>query len=213
MSGLTVESQANEFEYYLQQVHEMDKFIGDITKALKKFGEPTILVMYGDHLPGLQTIAASNLVNNNIFQTQYVMWNNFGLKKQDKDLYAYQLGAEVLNRIGIHDGVMTKYHQDHEKDASYLTNLKALQYDMLYGKDYIFGGKESLRADRHENGRQGDQGREGRCNRQEILHQRGRTSLRFSKISIDGKVLDTIFLGPSVLGLLEEVKTGGTYPR
>jgi hypothetical protein len=35
---------------------------------------------------------------------------------------------------------------------------------------------------------------------------KGQNFTPFSKISIGGKVLDTIFLGPTVLGLLEEVK-------
>jgi hypothetical protein len=35
---------------------------------------------------------------------------------------------------------------------------------------------------------------------------KGQNFTPFSKISIEGKVLDTIFLGPTVLGLLEEVK-------
>ncbi len=205
MSGITVESEANELEYYLQQVHEMDKFIGDLTKALKKFDEPTVLVMYGDHLPGLQNLSPSKLVNGNIFQTQYVMWNNIGLKKQDKDLYAYQLGAETLDRIGIHEGVLTKYHQDHQEDAGYLPNLKALQYDMLYGKDYIFGEENPYEPTDMKMGV-----REIKVEKVVEIGKKyyikGQNFTPFSKISIDGKVLDTIFLGPTVLGLLEEVK-------
>lgn len=206
MSGITVDSQANEFEYYLQQVHEMDKFIGDLVKALKKFNEPTVLVMYGDHLPGLQDLSPSKLVNGSIFQTQYVMWNNIGLKKQDKDLYAYQLGAEVLDRIGIHNGVMVKYHQEHQNDPGYLANLKALQYDMLYGKDYIHGGKNPFEPTDMKMGV-----REIKVDRVVEIGKKyyikGQNFTPFSKISIEGKVLDTIFLGPTVLGLLEEVKT------
>ncbi len=34
---------------------------------------------------------------------------------------------------------MTKYHQDHKEDPAYL-RTEALQYDMLYGKEYIYGG-------------------------------------------------------------------------
>lgn len=205
MSGITVASEANAFEYYLQQIHEMDQFLGDLINALNKFNEPTVLVIYGDHLPGL-TISNEDLVNKDVYQTQYVIWNNIGLEKQDKDLYAYQLGAEVLGQIGIHEGIMTKYHQDHMKDPDYLTNLKALQYDMLYGKGYIFGqigqngpyksvdmkmGVRPIKVDKvvKIGGK---------------YYIKGENFTPYSKVSIDGKVLDTIFLGPSVLGLLEE---------
>jgi uncharacterized membrane protein YjjP (DUF1212 family) len=42
-----VEEDAYAFEYYLQQVHEMDEFLDELTSALKKHGEPTVLVMFG----------------------------------------------------------------------------------------------------------------------------------------------------------------------
>jgi len=203
VSGITVESDAYAFEYYLQEVYEMDEFIGDLTKDLKKLDEPTVLVMYGDHLPGLP-IQDADLVNKNVYQTQYVVWDNIGLEKKDQDLYAYQLGAEVLDQIGINEGVMTKYHQGHKQDSDYLANLKALQYDMLYGKEYIFGetnpyeptdmkmGVRDIKVERIvEIGKK--------------YYIKGQNFTPFSKISINGKVLDTIFLGPTVLALLEEV--------
>lgn len=203
-AGITVESDANAFEYYIQQINEMDEFIGDLTKALEKLDEPTVLVMFGDHLPGLP-ISDADLVNKNVYQTQYVMWDNIGLKKQDKDLYSYQLGAEVLDRIGIHDGIMTKYHQNHKKDSNYLDNLKALQYDMLYGKEYIFGGTSPYDPIGMKMGV-----REIKVEKVVEIGKKyyikGQNFTPFSKISIDGEVLDTIFLGPTVLGLLEEVK-------
>jgi len=118
---------------------------------------------------------------------------------------AYQLGAEVFNRIGVHEGVLTKYHQDHKKDAGYRTNLKALQYDMLYGKNYIFGGTNPYAPVDMKMGV-----REIKVEQVVKVGQKyyikGKNFTPFSKISIDGEVLDTIFLGPSVLGLLEEVK-------
>lgn len=204
MSGITAESDANAFEYYLQQVHEMDQFIRDLVKALRKFDEPTVLVIYGDHLPGLP-ISNSDLENKNVYQTRYVIWDNFGLKKQDMDLYAYQLGAEVLDRIGVHEGVLTKYHQDHRKDAGYLANLKALQYDTLYGKNYIFGGKNPYEPTNMKMGvREIKVEQVVKVGKKYYI--KGQNFTPFSKISIDGEVLDTIFLGPSVLGLLEEVK-------
>jgi hypothetical protein len=140
-----------------------------------------------------------------VYQTQYVVWDNIGLKKQDQDLYSYQLAAEVLNRIGIHNGVMTKYHQDHIKDPSYLSNLKALQYDMLYGKEYIYGQKNPFVPSDMKMGVK-------EIKVEQVVeigkkyYIKGQNFTPYSKISLDGKVLDTIFLGPSVLGLLEEVK-------
>lgn len=203
ISGITVESEANAFEYYIQQVYEMDEFIGELTKALKELDEPTVLVVYGDHLPGLP-ISDADLVNKNVYETEYVIWDNVGLEKQDKDLYAYQLAAEVLGQIGIHDGVLTKYHQEHKDESSYLTNLKALQYDMLYGKEYIFGETNPFEPTDMKMGvREIKVERVVEIGKEYYI--KGQNFTPFSKISLDGEVLDTIFLGPTVLGLLEEV--------
>jgi len=203
IAGITVENEANAFEYYVQQVNEMDEFLGELTAALEQIGEPTVLVIFGDHLPGLP-IKPEDLVNRNIYETEYVIWDNIGLEKQDKDLYAYQLSAEVLGRIGIHEGVLTKYHQNHAEDLYYLNNLKALQYDMLYGRGFIFGGANPYEPTDMKMGV-----REIKVEKVVKIggayYIKGKNFTPYSKISIDGEVLDTIFLGPSVLGLLEEV--------
>ena len=203
VSGIQDEAEANAYQYYVQQIHEMDEFIGDLVKALDEFDEDTVLVMYGDHLPSLN-ISGNDLVNDSVYQTQYVIWSNFGLKEKDKDLYSYQLSAEVLDRLGIHDGVLTKYHQDHQKDANYLSNLKALQYDMLYGKEYIYGETNPFKPTRMKMGVR-DIKVEQIVEIGKKYYIKGQNFTPFSKISINGKVLDTIFLGPSVLGLLEKV--------
>lgn len=204
MAGIEVESDAYAFEYYAQQIHEMDEFIGELTEALENYDEDTVLVMFGDHLPSLN-IQDGDLVNKTVYQTEYVIWDNFGLEKEDKDLYSYQLSAEALNRINIHDGVLTRYHQNHREDPMYLTNLKALQYDMLYGKEYIYGGINPFDAINMKMGVK-DIKVEDVVEVGKKYYIKGENFTPFSKISIGDKVLDTIFLGPTVLGLLEEVK-------
>ena len=42
------------FEYYCEQISEMDRFIQDLVYALNRREEPTVLVLYGDHLPGFE---------------------------------------------------------------------------------------------------------------------------------------------------------------
>ena len=204
MAGIKVKSDAYAFEYYLQEIHEMDEFLETLTAALEAYDEPTVLVMYGDHLPSLN-IDNVDLVNKNVYQTQYVIWDNFGMEKKDQDLYSYQLSAEVLDQIGIHEGVLTKYHQDHKKDNNYLANLKAIQYDMLYGKEYIFGEINPFNPTDMKMGV-----KPIKVEKVVVIGKKyyikGENFTPFSKISIGDNVLDTIFLGPTVLGLLEEVK-------
>lgn len=203
ISGIDSEPDKNAFEYYLQQIHEMDLFIKQLTDTLSKYNEKVVLVMYGDHLPSLN-LHDEELDNGDVYQTEYVIWSNFKMSKKDQDLYSYQLGSEVLNRVGIHEGVMTKYHQNHKQDPNYLDNLKALQYDMLYGKDYMYGGHSPFVPTNMKMG-------VNEIKIKEVVkigdkyYIKGQNFTPFSKISMDGEILDTIFLGPTILGLLEDV--------
>ncbi|HVI42543.1 MAG TPA: LTA synthase family protein, partial [Anaerovoracaceae bacterium] len=202
-SGISVESDAYALEYYLQQVRDEDALIGDLVEAIKNFDEDTILVIYGDHLPPLN-VSNNDLTTHNVFKEQYVMWSNFPMPVEDKNLYSYQLGAEVLNRLGIHEGYITKYHQDHSKDTLYLPNLKALQYDMLYGKEYLFNGKSPFSSTKLKMGIK-DIKVDKVVKVGSKYYIKGENFTPYSKISLNGEILKTIYLGPSVLGLLEKV--------
>lgn len=203
VEGIELESEAYAFEYYLQQIYEMDIFIDELTDTLKDYDEDTVLVMYGDHLPSLN-LSDGDLVNNTVYETEYVIWSNFHMKKKDVTLHSYQLSAEVLGRLGISEGVLTTYHQNHNKDATYLQNLKALQYDMLYGKRYIYGGINPYHPTNLKMGVK-EIKVDGIFVVGDKYYIKGQNFTPYSKISINDKVLDTIFLGPTILSLLEEV--------
>lgn len=128
------------WEYYVNQLKEMDDFIKELTERLEKYPEPVVLVMYGDHLPTMG-LGVEDVKNKYLFQTQYVLWDNMGLEKKDMNLAAYQMGAEVLKRLGIYEGTMVRYHQMRRNTRNYQVDLEALQYDILYGKKYVYGGK------------------------------------------------------------------------
>lgn len=143
VDAITVDGIAEEdrcaFEYYVNQIHEMDAFIGDLINEFKKLDEDVVLVFYGDHLPSLG-IEASDLENDNIYQTSYVIWDNMNLPKIDMDMEAYQITASILKRLNIDNGYLTKLHQNSLNTANYLEELELLQYDMLYGDQTIYGG-------------------------------------------------------------------------
>lgn len=206
VGGIESRGQTIAFEYYLEQIREMDNFVKELTATLEAYDEDVVLVLYGDHLPSLN-IEDESLKDGNIYNSEYVIWSNFNMDKKDKKLYAYQLNAEVLDRLGIDNGIMTKYHQNHKDDTNYLGNLKALQYDMLYGNDYIFQGKNPYVATKLKMG-------VNDIKINEVIqigkkyYIMGENFTPYSKISMGGKVLDTIFLGSTRLGLLEDVDPG-----
>ncbi len=192
------------FEYYLEQISEMDEFLSSLTEMLSSYDEKVVLVIFGDHLPSLN-ISDQDLENGNVYQTEYVIWSNYPMKKQDKDLYSYQLGAEVLNRLGIDQGVLTKYHQQHQEDERYLENLKSIQFDMLYGAQKIYGPEGSPYEATNMKMGVNDIVIDAVIEVAGQYFIRGKNFTPFSKISMEGEVLDTIYLGSTILGLLEEV--------
>ena len=46
-----MKAKRNAWEYYVNLVHAMDEFAGDLVRAVEERNEPTVLVFYGDHLP------------------------------------------------------------------------------------------------------------------------------------------------------------------
>jgi len=123
--------------YFVNQIYEVDRFIGELVKELQSHAEPTIVVFYGDHLPSLD-IEDRHLDGVSKFQTEYVMWSNFPVEEIDRDLSSYQLGASILSRFEIEEGIITKHHQQQIQDQNYQRDLRLLQYDMLYGEKFVF---------------------------------------------------------------------------
>ena len=197
------EEQRWAYEYYANQLYEMDLFIKELTDTLENYDEDIILVMYGDHLPALDGIE-QQVSGKALYETQYVIWDNFGLDKKDRDLATYELTAETLDRLDISVGMMTKYHQNYEGKSGYLTNLKALAYDMLYGEHYIYGGENPYEATDLKMGVRDIEIHEI-VQIGEDYYIKGQNFTEYSKISLDGEVLDTVYLGPGILALKEKV--------
>ena len=143
VEGIEDEALKNKWEYYVNQVYEMDQFVGDLIKAVEERNEPSVVVFYGDHLPTMG-LKAEDLKSRYLYNTNYVIWDNIGLQKHDKNIPAYQLMLEVLNRLDIHSGTVFNYHQQRKGTKNYLSDLELLQYDILYGKQYVYNGKAPI---------------------------------------------------------------------
>ena len=100
-----------------------------------------VIVFYGDHLPTLG-LKAEDLKGRYLYNTNYVIWDNIGLKKEDRNIPAYQIMADVFERLDIHSGTVFNYHQERRKTKGYLKDLELLQYDILYGRQFVYSGKD-----------------------------------------------------------------------
>ena len=146
VEGIEDEALKNKWEYYVNQVYEMDQFAGHLVQAVKERGEPSVIVFYGDHLPTMG-LKAEDLKGRYLYNTNYVIWDNIGLEKQDRNVAAYQIMADVFERLDIHSGSVFNYHQERRKTKNYLADLELLQYDILYGDQYVYDGEPPITAE------------------------------------------------------------------
>lgn len=188
------------FTYFVNQLKETDKVLEELVQMLEKRKERTVLVLYGDHLPSFE-FTEEDLESNNLFQTNYVIWDNFGLAKEEKNVEAYQLSSLVLEHLDIHSGTMIRYHQKYLKEPYdmelYLEKMKMLEYDLLYGDKEAIDqqqfaptklqmGLKPIELNRMEN-------------KYDTTYFYGRGFTPFSQVVIDGKSVDTVFVGNALL--------------
>ena len=207
------EERQNAFTYYVNQCHETDAFLGSLIATLNAFEEPGVLVLYGDHLPNLD-ITEEELASGNLFQTEYVIWSNkkmledYELSKKNENLYAYQLSAHVLKLFGMNNGLLTKFHQMYHNYDNYKSNLKILQYDMLYGKKEVYDGLSPYEPSDLQMGfdpiRITDVSSVGGS-----VYVMGKNFTESSFVFIDGKKQDTVFLNENTLMVSDKELEGG----
>ena len=128
--------------YYLEQINEMDAFVGEMLDFLEQRQDKTVLVLYGDHLPGFD-FAAEDLNSGTLYDTEYAIWSNFDLGEPvKKDMEAYELSSYVMSLLGYDSGVINKLHQNRSEyiGEDYLDALQTLEYDMLYGDMRCWNG-------------------------------------------------------------------------
>lgn len=202
VSGAEDEGRNYAWEYYVNEIHEVDKFIGDLIEMLSQREEKTMVVMFGDHLPTMG-LTEEDMATGSLFQTKYITWNNFGLEKQDADITSYQLMAEILDQLDIHTGTMFQYHQERGTYASeeeYTDGMEMLQYDILYGKHYVYGGENPYPATDLVMGTQdvviSDVGEDD-----EYYYIYGENFTKWSKVYVDDKKISTKYLSGCQLAI------------
>lgn len=190
------------WEYYINMCKECDNMLENLVKKLERLDEPTVLFMYGDHLPSLE-LQETDLDGITLYETEWVMWDNIGLQKEKKDLKAYQASTYIFNRLGLKGGLMQNFHNKYmesENQEDYLKKLELLQYDTLYGDNYAFDGKNPFSQTNMTMGI-----RDITVGRYEIKGNwvwiYGKNFNEFSIVQIDGKEVDTIYVDGNTLAI------------
>ncbi len=198
------------YTYYANQVDQMDDFVNDLVHALDKRGEPTILVMYGDHLPSLE-IEDEDLTYGEKYWTSYFIWDNIGLEKQDGNIEAYQLASNIMNRVGLHSGTFTKFHQAQKDSKHYIKDLTNLQYDVFYGKNYLWNQDNPYQPTELTFGV-----KELKVNKiyesKDSVFISGKNFTSFCKVLVEGNKVSTTFHNDHLIEISkEDIRDGDTF--
>lgn len=194
VTGPEDEGMRNSWEYYVNQIHQVDEFIGDLIDMLSRRDEKTLVVMFGDHLPTMG-LTEEDMTTGSLFKTQYVTWNNFGLEKKDKNMSAYQLLADITADLGIHTGTMFTFHQNrdyYDTEEEYQTSMELLQYDLLYGERYAYGGEDLYPASDLVMGTQ-EVRLERVVEKEDYFYIIGENFTKWSKLFVNGEKVSTTY--------------------
>ena len=132
----------NQYNYYINQLREMDIFIKELYNEIMNYDEDTVLVLYGDHLPNIAKDVNIELSISD-YQTEYIVVTNYDIENKElsiigNDIQAYLLFPGIMELIGNNTGTINKYHRQFINTNKYQENLEKLAYDGLHGEKYAY---------------------------------------------------------------------------
>lgn len=107
-SDALTKTEIQELKNYIQGVVDANKMYKKIADYLKTKEEPTILIMFGDHLPLLGDSYCSTYKKNNLsyieyFLTPYIVWANYDIENEKipQLLSMSNLGINIMQMANI----------------------------------------------------------------------------------------------------------------
>ena len=140
--GLEDPTVLSHFQYYINQLNEMDAFIDALYQAVMEREENTVLVFYGDHMPNI-ALDEGVVLSTTEFETEYIIIANYDtpVAGEDRNIAAHHIFPLIMEMIGNDEGVMNRFHRVYRDDPAFDTLLEALEYDVLYGERMAYGGE------------------------------------------------------------------------
>lgn len=113
LNGESCKGEYPKADQYLTLIQMSDDALEYLLDELSKLSEPTMVVMFGDHQPSVETEFFEALygmrwadvpseLKLNSFRTLYMIWTNYDRSVEDAgDMSAFLLGSEVLKAAGV----------------------------------------------------------------------------------------------------------------
>ncbi len=193
----------NSLEYYINQIYEMDQFVGNLIDAVNALDEPTIISFYGDHFPavGLDT---SDVSINTIKSTPYVIWDNMNLKEDDKDIKTYNLTSLILDKLSFPDTTLSLLHNSNLNQETKTEYLNQLEYDMLYGKNYTDDYEKLVPSSEYKICFKNVKVNNVETYDDNNILIKGENFNNYSNVYVDGKYVDKTFIDSNTLAISKD---------
>ena len=190
----------NSLEYYINQIYEMDQFVGNLIDAVNALDEPTIIAFYGDHFPAVG-LDISNISINTLKSTPYVIWDNMNLKEDDKDIKTYNLTSLILDKLSFPDTTLSLLHNSNLDESTKKEYLEQLEYDMLYGKNYTSDYEKLTPSMDYKVGFKNLEINSVEISDENNILIKGKNFNHYSIVYIDGKSIDKILIDNNTLSI------------
>lgn len=145
--------QINEAEVYAEGLYDADNFIASIIETVENTDRPTIVYVWGDHLPALSFLDKLGFLRDkyNKYSTPLVAYSNYKEINVDSEYISpNQIATQVLRDSGIEYNSYFDYiyslrdkypivHKEFDIDTNdeLIKNYELIQFDLLFGEKYI----------------------------------------------------------------------------
>ena len=186
-------------EFYINEIHEEDVWLGEVINKLSDYPEPVMAIIYGDHMPSLNS-PDDLLEEDDVYSTDYIIWTNYDSPKINKNLESYNMFSYALERLNINNGIMPKLHQYGMNSGKlYSDELHRIQYDILYGKKYVYGDEPITYKPTNMKLGIRDIIIKNVETKSEYTKITGTNFTPYSKVCVDGHEVDTTFIDENTL--------------
>lgn len=155
-SDVLGENEIMELQNYVQGVYDSTEMYMRLVNMLKQTDKPTILIMFGDHLPVLGSNLSTYLKNGfeeesiDFYKTPYIIWANYDINIKVPELMSpSNLGLQVLRLANIDlPWYLLPFEELYKIEPALsqkfsnvnnqlLNECEIIQYDLLIKKKYI----------------------------------------------------------------------------
>lgn len=152
VDGEMSEQELHEIEQQAQSYYETDRMIAALIDYMDHTDRPTLLYVFGDHLPPITYLSTGGFVadKENKYTTSFVRYSNY----KELDSLAEKISPNQIAAVMMHDaGIEHSSYFDYiyslqdtypvvqkefvDMDSSDFDTYRFIQYDLMFGKKYL----------------------------------------------------------------------------